>query len=125
VGSVVVQNNAGFILNVGWEGRINQTKPTLRFRGRGELAVLSPTGNASITNLAYEAYRGLIGAIIQATSNLQNATAAPVDFESAQEAIDNAIASLRVQVQTSSGTDATYDEADVVPVAVNGTRRFF
>ncbi len=123
--SVIVQNNTGFILNCGWEGKITRTRPTLRFKGKGELSVLSPTGNASITNLAFQAYQGLIGAIIQSTSNLQNATAAPVNFNSSQQAIDNALDSLELRVTQGSGTDPTFEEADVLPLKVTGSRRFF
>ncbi len=123
--STIIENNTGFSLNCGWEAKIHRTKPTLRFRGKGELAVLSPTGNSSLTNLAFDAYRSLIGAIVQSTSNLQNATNAPVNFTSSQQAIDQALDSLRDKVSETSGTDATYREADVTPLLVNGTRRYF
>jgi hypothetical protein len=123
--STIVQNNTGFVLNCGWEGKITRTRPTMRFKGKGELSVLSPTGNASITNLAFQAYQGLIGAIIQSTSNLQNATAAPVNFNSSQQAIENALDALQARVTNGSGTDPTYEEADVLPLKVVGSRRFF
>lgn len=121
----IVQNNTGFVLNLGWEGKITRTRPTLRFKGAGEISVLSPTGNASITNLAFQAYQGLIGAIIQSTSNQQNAPGAPVQFGSAQAAINAALNDLQARVTQGSGTDPTYDEADVVPLKVVGSRRFF
>jgi hypothetical protein len=123
--AIIVQNNTGFILNCGWEGKITRTRPTLRFKGKGELSVLSPTGNAQVTNLAFQAYQGLIGAIIQSTSNLQNATGAVVDFTNAQDAIDNALTSLGERVTEGSGTQPTFDEADVLPLKVTGSRRFF
>lgn len=122
--STIVQNNTGFILNCGWEGRITRTRPTLRFKGKGELSVLSPTGNASITNLAFQAYQGLIQAIIQSTSNLTG-VAAGAGFTAAQGAIDDALTSLENRVTQGSGTDPTFEEADVLPLKVTGSRRFF
>lgn len=126
VGSVIVQNNTGFTLNCGWEGKIYRTKPTLRFRGKGELSVLSPTGNASVTNLAFQSYQGLIGAIISSVSNSGGQTGFnPATYTAAQDAIADVLVSLRDQINTAGGTDATYGEADVTPVLVSGTRRYF
>jgi hypothetical protein len=122
--STIVQNNTGFILNCGWEGKITRTRPTLRFKGTGELAVLSPTGNASITNLAFQAYQGLIQAIIQSTSNLAG-VAAGAGFTAAQGAINDALDNLEERVTLGSGTQPTFDEADVLPLKVTGSRRFF
>ncbi|MCB1227602.1 MAG: hypothetical protein KDK99_17425 [Verrucomicrobiales bacterium] len=123
--SVLVQNNTGFILNMGWEGKITRTSPTLRFNGKGEIAVLSPTGNASVVNLSYQAYQGLINAIISSTAQLRQANNAPVDFTSSQVAIDNALDSLAARVAAGGGVGPTYTDADIVKVKVSGSRRFF
>ncbi len=124
--STIIQNNTGFTLNCGWEGKIYRTKPTLRFRGKGELAVLAPTGNASITNLAFQAYQGLINAIISSVSNSGSQLGFNGStYTAAQQAINDAIEALRLQVNQGSGTDPTYEEADVTPVTVRGTRRYF
>jgi hypothetical protein len=120
-----VINTAGFVLNVGWTGKITSTRPNMRFRGKGEMAVSSPGGESSIQTLAYDAYSGLIGAIIQSTSSLQNASGAPVDFTSASDAIGLALEDLRSYLGTGGGPDEVYADAIVEPVRVTGNRRFF
>ncbi|MCB1228176.1 MAG: hypothetical protein KDK99_20385, partial [Verrucomicrobiales bacterium] len=123
--AIIVQNNTGFILNLGWEGRITRTSPTLRFKGKGQMSVLSPTGRASVVNLSYQAYQGLINAIISATAQLRQATGAQVDFTSSQTAIDAALDSLAARVATGGGVGPTFQDADVVKVKVSGSRRYF
>lgn len=126
VGSVVVSNGTGFTLNCGWEGKIYRTHPTLRFRGKGELSVLSPTGNSAITNLAFQSYQGLIGAIVSSVSNSGGQVGfSGATYTAAQAAIDNALNSLRNQINTAGGTDATLREADIAPLYVTGSRRYF
>jgi hypothetical protein len=121
----LVINGQGFILNVGWTGKITTTRPNLRFRGKGELSVQTLGGDTQIEALAYSAYSGLIGAIIQSTSNLQNATGAPVDFESASDAIDDALRDLRDNYLGGTGPDDILNNTDIEPVRVTGNRRFF
>ncbi len=124
--STIIQNNTGFTLNCGWKGKIYRTHPTLRFRGKGEVSVLSPTGNASVTNLAFQSYQGLINAIVSSVSNSGGQIGfSGATYTAAQAAIDNALASLRNQINTAGGTDATLAEADVTPLVVNGSRRYF
>jgi hypothetical protein len=123
--ATVVRSNANFTLNAGFSAKIFRTRPTLRFRGKGEMTILAPTGDAQITNLAYQAYAGLINAIIQSTAQLQQATGAPVNFTSSQLAINNALNALRNEVREGSGVDLTYSEAEVVQMRVDGVRRFF
>jgi hypothetical protein len=121
----LVLNTAGFVLNVGWTGKITETRPNMRFRGKGELSVVSPGGESSIQTLAYQAYSGLIDAIIQSTSNLQNATGAPVDFTSASDAIEDALNDLQTYLGTGGGPNEVYADAVTEPVRVTGNRRFF
>jgi hypothetical protein len=122
----LVVNAQGLILNVGWTGKITSTRPIMRFRGRGELAVQVLGGEAQINGLAFRAYEGLIGAIIQATGNLQNATAAPVNFNSSSLAIQQALDDLQNYVGDGTvGADEIFRDAVVEPVRVTGNRRFF
>ena len=126
VGSVLVQNNTGFILNAGFEAKIFQERPTLRFRGRGEVTVLSPTGNSAITNLAYTAYTGLIGAITASVGNSGGQLGFnPATYTEAQQAIADVLDGLRGEVETGGGTDRTYADSDVTPMRVSGVRRYF
>jgi hypothetical protein len=122
-----VVNAQGLVLNVGWTGKITSTRPNMRFRGKGELAVQELGGQSQVTALTFSAYEGLIGAIIQSTSSLQNAAGAPVDFESSQLAIDSALNALQVRLDTqgASGPDEIYENTVVEPVRVTGNRRFF
>jgi 3-dehydroquinate dehydratase len=121
----LVINTAGFVLNVGWTGKITTTRPNMRFRGKGELSVVSPAGESSLQTLAYQAYSGLIDAIIQSTSNLQNADAAPVDFTSASDAIQDALQDLSTYLGTGGGPNEVFADAVTEPVRVTGNRRFF
>lgn len=120
----LVINTSGFVINVGWTGKIIRSRPILRFRGKGELSVVSPAAESAIPTLAYQAYSGLIDAIIQSTSNLQNATGAPVDFTSASDAIQDALADLTTYLGQ-GGPQDIYDDAEKHPVRVTGNRRFF
>jgi hypothetical protein len=123
----LVINGQGLILNVGWTGKITATRPNMRFRGNGEMSIQELGGQAQITALTFSAYEGLIGAIIQSTSSLQNAPGAQVDFESSQIAIDEALTALQDRLDTAgaSGPDEIFENAVVEPVRVTGNRRFF
>jgi hypothetical protein len=117
--------NASSNEDITQQTQITSTRPNMRFRGKGEMAVSSPGGESSIQTLAYDAYSGLIGAIIQSTSSLQNASGAPVDFTSASDAIGLALEDLRSYLGTGGGPDEVYADAIVEPVRVTGNRRFF
>jgi len=123
--TITVINNTSYIVNAGWEAKITRLRPTLRFKGKGQLAVVSPTGNSSVTNLAFEAYRGLLGSINQSVSGLQNATGAPVNFGSAQQAIRDVLVDLRDQVTGLNGAEDTFKESLTEELKVDGTRRFY
>lgn len=124
--AAIVSNNTGFVLNAGWEAKIFQTKPTLRFRGKGEIAVISPTGQSAITNLAYSGFSRLIDAIVQSVGNSGGQILFDAStYTEASAAIIDALGELRTQVQDGGGTDATYSDADVAPMRVSGVRRYF
>ncbi|MCB1209940.1 MAG: hypothetical protein KDK97_11460 [Verrucomicrobiales bacterium] len=117
--STIVQNNANFILNLGWEGFIKKTAPTLRFRGRGELTIVSPSGSATVASLAFRGFSQLIDAINQSLTNVTNP-----DYTGAQVAIQNALGALTPYLSSGSA-DQRYNESDRTKVKVFGSRRFF
>ncbi len=120
--STIVQNNANFILNVGWEGFIKKTAPTLRFRGKGELTVLSPSGTSTTAALAYRGFSGLIDAINASVANSNAGIGA--QFTAAQVAIQSALTALGPYLSSGS-VDQRNNEADHAKVKVFGSRRFF
>lgn len=120
--STIVQNNANFILNVGWEGFIKKTAPTLRFRGKGELTVLSPSGTSTTAALAYRGFSGLIDAINASVANSNAGIGA--QFTAAQVAIQSALTALDPYLSSGS-VDQRNNEADHAKVKVFGSRRFF
>jgi len=128
VSASVVYSGKGYIANGNFIAKVTQTAPVLRFKGKGELAFLSPTGESSVNTLAYEGYAGLITAIISFVGNSQVGNGAGVDygliFTGAQTAIDNALASLKTNYLSKGGVDETFDEVDLVKLRVYGTRRY-
>jgi N-acetylneuraminic acid mutarotase len=126
--NIIVQNNKGFLVNGNFQGKITQTAPTLRFRGKGELAFMSPTGASSINTLAYQSYSGLIGAIISFVGNSVVTNANNIDysqvFGGAQAAVKNALDDLKVSYLSTGGIDDTFSEAVVETLHVSGTRRY-
>ncbi len=119
----IVLNNAGFILNLGWKGKINSTRPTLRFRGKGELAVLSPNGESTVSSLAFRGFSGLIDAIVSSVQNFQG-PGSP-NYTAAQTAIGDALTDLQTNYLSAGGADALYRDANKHPVYVTGNRRYF
>jgi hypothetical protein len=120
----VVVNTAGFILNVGWTGKIIKTRPNLRFRGKGELTVVSPSGESTLSSLAFSSYTQLIDGIVQAVGSTSGAFN-PLVFTQAQTAIDDILTSLGDKYLAAGGADALYKDANKHPVRVTGNRRFF
>lgn len=120
--STIVQNNANFILNLGWKGKINRTRPTLRFRGKGELSVLSPSGQATVAALAFRGFSSLIDAINSSVAS--SAAGNGVQFSLGQSAIEDALKALAGYL-TNGVPDSTYSEATTQKVKVYGSRRFF
>ena len=128
VSATVVYSGKGYIVNGNFLAKVTQTAPVLRFKGKGELSFLSPTGASSVNTLAYEAYSGLVGAIIAFVGNSTVGNGAGVDygliFTGAQTAIDSALLSLKTNYLSTGGVDETYSEADLVKLRVYGTRRY-
>ncbi len=122
VSDVVVSSNRGFIVNGNWEAKIDRTAPTSRFSGKGELLFLAPTGADSVAGLAYSGYAGLIGAIVNAVSNL-GGTFNPAIFTQAQLAIDNALLALPGHL-AGAGLDSPLTSGDTVKVKVRGSIRY-
>lgn len=111
----LVINAEGNILNVGWTGKITDTRPNLRFRGKGEMTV-AETGR-DVKQLASTAYSGLLDAIVSSVSNSQGTP----NYTAAQQAIDDALDSLSLIL---AGPD-TASNPDVISVRVTGNRRYF
>ena len=126
--AAVVVNNRNYVANASWTGKIYQRAPILRFRGKGELFIISANGSETIANLAYTAYQGLINAIITAvaTVNSSNALATinPALFTEAQTAIDNLLVDLPPYIQ-GAGPNNSYNEGEKERLRVRGLRRFF
>ena len=126
--NIIVQNNKSFTVNGAFEAKITQSAPVMRFRGKGELAFISPTGASSINTLAYQSYSGLIGAIISFVANSQVTNANSIDyaqvFGGAQTAVKNALTDLKTNFLATGGIDDSYDEAVVEKIRVSGTRRY-
>lgn len=118
----VVINTAGFVMNLGWTGKITATRPQLRFRGKGEMTILSPSGVSAVDSLAFSSYQGLIDAII---TGVQGSTGVGLGaaITSAQTAIDQILDDLLLR--TNGGADALYNDSIKEPVRVTGSRRFF
>ncbi len=113
----LVINATGNILNIGWTGKIIDTRPNLRFRGKGEMSVVE-TGR-DVQQLATTAYSGLLDAIVQSVSNADGDS--PLVYSEAQVAIEAALTALQTRLDTSSQQDLT----ETHPVRVTGNRRFF
>jgi hypothetical protein len=128
VSATVVYSGKGYVVNGNFLAKVSQTAPVLRFKGKGELSFLSPTGESSVNTLAYEAYSGLIAGIIAFVGNSTVGNGNQVDygliFTGAQTAIDNALSSLKTNYLASGGVDETYKEVDLVKLRVYGTRRY-
>jgi hypothetical protein len=122
VSSTVTSSNRSFGVNGNFEARIYQTAPILKFRGKGELSFLSPSGSDSIAGLAFNGYSGLITAINQSVSGLTG-VGAGVGFALAQASIDAALAALPAHL-AGAGLDATFAGADVRKMKVRGSRRY-
>lgn len=125
--STIVQNNANFILNIGWEGFIKRVSPTLRFRGKGELTVLSPSGTSTVAALAFRGFSQLIDAINTSVANYDAGDiilGTTTIFTDAQAAIEAALNGLTPYLSSGSA-DQRYNESDKMKVKVFGSRRFF
>jgi hypothetical protein len=132
--ATVTASGRSYVANVNWQGKITATHPQLRYSGSGELAIISPTGQAAIAGLAFEGYSGLISAINQAVSQL-NSTNADVftgfgdgntydPYGSAQTAINNALTNLAPYLN-GTGPQSSFEESEVYKIRTTGYRRFF
>lgn len=123
--STIVQNNANFILNLTWQGKIYKTRPILRFRGKGEISVISPNGAATLAALAYRGFSGLVDAIVASVARSDPSNPYATNYYTqAQQAIEDALNAL-APLLANGGSDATYASADRAKVRVYGSRRFF
>ena len=111
----LVINATGNILNIGWTGKIIDTRPNLRFRGKGEMSVVE-TGR-DVQQLATTAYSGLLDAIVQSVSN----STSPLAYAEAQFAIEETLSDLQTRLDSASRQDMM----ETHPVRVTGNRRFF
>ena len=123
----IVSSNAGFVINLGFTAKIYSTRPTLRYRGKGEMSILSPSGQSTIAALAFQGYSGLIDAIVNAVAGANiGANFNDQVFTSAQTAISNALGATGLGAYVNNGSAGQrFEEAEVVRVRVEGSRRFF
>jgi hypothetical protein len=116
----LVINDVGNILNVGWTGKVIDTRPNLRFRGKGEMTVVG-TGR-DVKQLATTAYTQLVDAIAQSLTTFD--TIINVDiYGDAADAIAEALDDLNTLLK-----DPAYDSGtppDILQVRVTGSRRYF
>ena len=124
----VVSNNRSFTFNGSFEAKIYQTAPSLRFRGKGTLAFLSPTSADSLAGLAFTSYSGLIQAIISFVggSTLQSGAQTGLIslFSTAQTAITNALDDLKLNWLNKGGIDDSFKNAEKASFTVRGSRRY-
>jgi hypothetical protein len=111
----LVLNKQGNILNIGWTGKITSTRPSLRFRGKGEITI--DTGERTIEQYAITAYSGLLEAIVSVASNAESSG----DVAGLATQVDEILSGLESYLGTGEG-DVDFD---VIPVRVTGNRRFF
>lgn len=122
----IVINTAGFVLNAGWTGKITSTRPNLRFRGKGELTVVSPSGASTLSALAFEKFGGLMDAIVQSVGNSGSQVGFnPATYTAAGDAITDLLGTLENDFLAAGGADALYEDANKEPLRVTGNRRFF
>jgi hypothetical protein len=123
---LIAFNNRGYIANVAWEGKIYTRAPIVRFKGKGELSIISPSGSESIASLAFQGFSGLINAIntLVASAAEGNDEIDPALFTSARTEIDLALTALSPYLD-GVGPDNSYNESAKEKVRVKGLRRFF
>ncbi|HEY2573502.1 MAG TPA: hypothetical protein VGH65_05505 [Verrucomicrobiaceae bacterium] len=121
--AVVVDNGTiSSTANTHFEGDIYQKSPILKFHGSGEIAVLNP----SLSDSLFSALTNLIGAIPQAATIGTGAGAAINAINSAiQSLIGNTFGTGNTNIPPVSSADAIYNNADVAPMKVFGSRIFF
>lgn len=124
VSTTIVNSSRSFLVNGNFEAKVYQTSPSYRFRGEGQLAFISPNGTDAVAGLAFNAYSGLIDAIISAVANAAvGANFNPAVFTQAQIAINEALNDLPALL-AGAGVDSTFDSAQKIKVKVSGTRRY-
>jgi hypothetical protein len=133
--ATVTASGRSYVANVNWQGKITATQPQLRYSGSGEIAIISPTGQAAIAGLAFEGYSGLISAINQAVSQLNSTNADVVvgfgfgdssydPYGDAQVAINSALTNLTPYLN-GTGPNSSFRESEVFKIKTTGSRRFF
>jgi hypothetical protein len=133
--ATVTASGRSYVANVNWQGKITATQPQLRYSGSGEIAIISPTGQAAIAGLAFEGYSGLISAINQAVSQLNSTNADVVvgfgfgdssydPYGDAQVAINSALTNLTPYLN-GTGPNSSFRESEVFKIKTTGYRRFF
>ena len=129
--TTVVSSSRSFTFNGQWQARITQTAPSLRFSGKGELAFLAPGGTDAIAGLAFSGYAGLVNAVVTAVGNAQPGAFFPATFFSDAQVAMTAILTDMANPATpvgalirQSGIDPTYENAKVIKMKVQGTRRY-
>ncbi len=122
ISTAVVTSNRSFTVNGQFEAHVYQTAPILKFKGKGELSFLSPSGADSLAGLAFNGYTGLINAINQSVASSGGAFST-TDYPGASQAIQDALADLSPYL-TNAGINSTLDGAEIRKMKVRGTRRY-
>ena len=121
--TIILSNAASFTVNGDFTAHIDQTAPTMRFSGEGELSFIAPTSKDAVAGLALTGYAGLVNSIVTAVGNANvGANFNAGVFTTAQAAINSALAALALTPLTT--INSNYQTAQVRHLSVYGTRRY-
>ncbi len=71
--NVVNNGSLGFVANSEWNGTIGPVQPTLKFKGEGQLTVLSPDVQPLLSNLAQQIVQAATGTAVNVAASLAGA----------------------------------------------------
>ncbi len=121
ISTIILSNTVSFTVNGNFTAKIYQNAPTLRFRGKGELAFIAPSKADAQAGLAYSGFSGLINAIVTAVGNANvGANFNANVFTLAQLAIQNAVAAI----PNLTSIDSNFDSAQTRVLTVYGSRKY-
>ncbi|MDB6073147.1 MAG: hypothetical protein JWO89_787 [Verrucomicrobiaceae bacterium] len=121
ISTIILSNTVSFTVNGNFTAKIYQNAPTLRFRGKGELAFIAPSKADAQAGLAYSGFSGLINAIVTAVGNANvGANFNANVFTLAQLAIQNAIAAI----PDLTSINSNFEAAETRAMTVYGSRKY-
>ena len=122
ISTTLISNPTSFTVNGEFTCHIDQTAPTVRFSGTGELSFIAPNQKDAQAGLAYTGFSGLVNSIITAVGNANVGVAfSATVFTQAEIAIQNAVAAL----PPLTSVDEAYAAGQVKKMRLNGTRRYY